>query len=177
MAQEILSNVNNKYIISKEDEGDFGVKAAVVVALDFGVMQNISLTENENLEERSAINTGHTAYSIEEGLYNGEISLTTELTKGAMPVVFESFFGVRTNDLPASGEYTITTSPISSNILSYYLQATDGSKIWNVSGVVFTAMTVTIQKGDFISIELSGKFKKATPVTESISPSTTVSPM
>jgi hypothetical protein len=168
-----ISNVNNKYILSQETS--YGTPADNPVQLDFGLVQSISLTEDEGLREVGAINTGHTLASVEDGLYSGSISLTTYPTKNSLPNLLKALFGKVDLDEPTSGKYTAITLPIHSDNLSYYMEANDdNTNLWEIYGIGFSEGTLNIANGSIVSIDLSGSFKVALKQTGTITPSTNI---
>ncbi len=174
MANTVLSQVGRRYILAKESE--FGTKPLSVTQLDFGLMQEIQLTEDDSLERVNSINTGHTSALMEEGLYNGSISFTTQPTQPALTNILEGILGDIDLDTPEAGKYTVTTSPITSEDLSYFLTATDSTgKVWEVTGIHITEATLNFSKGSINSIDLTGVFKKAEVVDGTISPATNIS--
>jgi hypothetical protein len=165
MGTTILSNVNNKYVIAKETS--YGVIPAPFTKLDFGQVQTIEFTEDEGLEEVSSINTGHTIGHLEPGVYKGAITITTRPSKSALPVLLEAIAGSRVD----ATDYTITTTLTTNN--TYYMQVTDDlTKVWDLAGVCFTSMTFNFNKGQLVSMDLTGVFKKATSASGTITPLT-----
>jgi len=167
-----ISQVNNKYLISKESA--YGVEPTMT-QLDFGLVQSISLSEDESLLEVSAVNTEHTLAMVEDGLYIGSITMNSLPTRAGMINLLEALFGDKDVDTPTEGKYTIKTSPISSDDLSYFLKLKDDeSTLWDISGICFTEGSITVSKGQITSISLTGVFKKMVKSTETIDPETNI---
>lgn len=167
-----ISQVNNKYLIAKESS--YGVEPTMT-QLDFGLVQSISLSEDESLLEVSAVNTEHTLAMVEDGLYIGSITINSLPTRAGMINLLEALFGDKDVDTPTEGKYTIKTSPVSSDDLSYFLKLKDDeSTVWDISGIHFTEGSITVSKGQITNISLTGAFKKMVKSTETIDPETNI---
>lgn len=168
---EVISNVGNRYIIGKEST--YGTLPGAITALDFGHVQSISVDEDETSEEISSMNSGHTAFDFSDDLYNVSGQIVTKITKAALPEVLEALCGATA--LTSVDQYTITTDPVSSDDLSYYMKFnTQAGKTMHMLGIAFTAGEITVEKDGSIEMTLTYQAQILSPQTEALSPSTNV---
>ena len=175
MAQTI-SNINNKYLIAKEDT--FGTIPGTITQLDFGYVQTISIEEDDTVEEVSAINTLHTLAGLEDDLYNLSGSITTKVSNASLSKLLEALCGKIEEDTPTTGQYTITTSAITTADLSYFMKFnTTTGNILEMTGIHFTGGEVSVERDGSIEMTLEYKAKKLSPKTEELDPETPVGKM
>lgn len=170
MATEVISNVQNKYEFAKEDT--FGTIPGAPIILDIGHVQSISIDEDESTEEISSINSGHTFVDFDDDLYNVSGQIVTKITKASLPVLLEALLGSYSDD---TTDYTVITSPVSSDDLSYYMKFnTTTGKIKDMKGICFTGGDVSVEKDGSIEMTLSYQAQILSTATEVLAPSTTV---
>lgn len=171
MANEVLSNVGNRYIIA--EESDYGTTPDPFTALDFGHIQTISINEDDSVEEIASMNSGHTLLDLDDDLYNLSGTITTKCTKASLPVILRALLGDYTDNLDDT--YTIITSPVSSDDLSYAMKFnTTTGKVKLMRGIGFIGGEITINKDDSVEISLDYQAQILTAATETLSVSTNV---
>lgn len=170
---ETISNINNKYEIAKEDS--FGDGAESPTQLDFGYVQTISVEEDDNVEEVSAINTLHTLADLDDDLYNLSGSITTKISTPSLSNLLEALCGDITEDSPSAGKYTISTDAITSDELSYFMKfnTTDGN-ILEMTGICFTGGEISVERDGSIEMTLEYQAKKLSSSEEALDPDTAV---
>jgi len=170
---ETISNVKNKYLIAKEET--FGEIPASPTELDFGYVQTISISEDETTEEVSSINTEHTLADLDDDLYNVSGSITTKISQPSLPNLLEALFGKLTEDSPEEGKYSVTTDPITSSDLSYFMKFnTETGKTMEVTGLGITGGELEVTRDGSVEINLDFVARKLSPGTENLSPETNV---
>ena len=171
MANEVLSNVGNRYIIAKEST--YGTTPSPFTALDFGHIQTISVAEDDTVENIESMNSGHTLLDLDDDLYNLSGTITTKCTKASMSVLLEALCGDLTDN--GDGTYTIITDPVSSDTLSYAMKFnTTTGKIKLMRGIGFTGGEITVNKDASVDISLNYTAQVLTVASESLSPSTNI---
>jgi hypothetical protein len=169
---ETISNISNKYLIGEEDT--FGTMPTIT-QLDFGYVQTISIEEEENTEEISAINTNHTLADLDDDLYNVSGTITTKLSHPSIANIMKALCGKITEDDPTAGKYTIETDPITSDDLSYSMKVnTETGKTLEITGIGFTGGEITIERDGSTEVSLNYVCQKVTPATETLDPETPV---
>jgi hypothetical protein len=161
-----ISNINNKYIAAKETA--YGTTPSPFTSVNLGHIQTITISEDDNLEKNRGINSGHTASSFEDGLYNCNVSISTRITKASLPILMEMCLGTKTDD---ATDYTVVsdnTEDISYSIKTSY---TTG-KVALINGISVKDFDLTGAKGDMISLTMNCIAKKATVATETLTVST-----
>lgn len=166
---EVISNVGNRYIFGKETT--YGTLPGVITQLDLGHVQSISIDEDESTEQIDSINSGHTAFDFEDGVYNVKGSIVTKITKAALPVVLEALLGAIADT--SLDTYTATTDPVDSDDLSYYMKFnTQSGKTMHMLGICITGGEGNVEKDGSVEFTLNYTSQIVDPQTESISPST-----
>ena len=170
---ETISNINNRYIIAKEDS--FGTIPASPTKLDFGYVQTISIAEDDTVEEVSAINTYHTLAELDDDLYNLSGSITTKVSNPSLSKLLEALCGKIEGDTPTAGEYTISTEAITSDDTSYFMKVnTTYGKILEMTGLFIKSGEVSVERDGSVEMTLEFQAKKLSPATETLSPITPV---
>jgi len=168
---EVISNVSNKYIFA--EEATFGTLPSPFTALDIGYVQTISISEDNQVEEVSSINTEHTLALLEDSLYNLSGSITTKCTKASLPVLMESLFGKITYDSPGAGQYTAVTSPVTTTTLSYSMKFnTQAGKIMEMRGIAITGGEINVEKDGSVEITLNYQAQILEGASETLTVST-----
>ncbi len=171
MATEVLSNVGNKYIIA--EESTYGTKPAPFTALDFGHVQNITISEDDTVEEISSMNSEHTLIDLDDDLYNLSGTITTKCTKASMAVLLKALCGDFTDN--GDGTYTIITAPVTSDDLSYSMKVnTTTGKTKEMTGMCITGGEITVNKDASVEMSLNYQAQKLATATEALAPSTNV---
>lgn len=161
-----ISNINNKYISAKETS--YGTTPSPFTSVDFGHIQTISINEDDNVEKNRGINSGHTASSFEDGLYNCNVSITTRITKASLPVLMEMCLGSKTDD---GTDYTIVSD--NTEDISYSMKVTHTTgKIALINGLSVKDFEINGSKGQMLVVTMNCIAKKVAPATETLSVST-----
>ncbi len=171
MVCETISNVGNRYIFGEETT--FATLPGVITELDIGHVQSISMDEDENTEPVDSMNSGHTVFDFSDDLYNVSGQIVTKVTKSSLPVLLKALFGAFADT--SLDTYTITTDPICSDDLSYYMKfnTTTGDTM-HMLGIAFTGGEMTVEKDGSIEMTLNYQAQILSPQTEALSPSTNV---
>lgn len=156
-----ISNVNNKYIAAKETA--YGDIPAPFTSVDFGHIQSVTLSEEENMTKERGINSGHTAALFEDGLYWVNTTIKTLVTKASLPALLELCMGKKVE----STDYTITSDNEVSNSYSFKIKHTT-TKIVLINGFDIKDFIIEGAKGETVSVTLNGISKKATTPTETL---------
>jgi len=169
MVCSVISNVSNRYIFGKE--ATYGTLPGAITALDIGHVQSISVDEDESTEEISSMNSGHTVFDFSDDIYNLSGQIVTKITKASLPVLLEALFGAIANT--SLDTYTVTTDPICSEDLSYYMKFnTTTGKTKQMLGICFTAGEMSVEKDGSIELTLTYQAQILNNATEALSPST-----
>jgi len=155
-----ISNVANKYEAGKE--ASFGTEALSFNA-DFGHIQEVNISEEENMEKLSSINGGHTYNLFEDGLYWANISITLLATKSSLPTLLEMMLGTKTETTDYSVVSSLTNHSYSLNT-SY-----TADRICKILGFSVKDWEISANKGDKLSITLNGIAQKVTTPVGTIS--------
>eukprot|EP00918_Siedleckia_nematoides_P057635 GHVU01125659.1.p1 GENE.GHVU01125659.1~~GHVU01125659.1.p1 ORF type:complete len:301 (+),score=26.65 GHVU01125659.1:1080-1982(+) len=151
-----ISHISDKVLFG--EEVTFGTLSGTMTK-DFGVVESVSATENENTERIGGINSGHKTSKFADGLYYVTGTLETLATKDSLPNLLEAFFGSRSD----STDYTIT-STTSRKSYSLQLEYTSGTYIQLV-GVVFKTINLDVAKDGNLSVSMDYVGKKLTEET------------
>ena len=158
-----ISNINNKYLCALEET--YGTTPSPFTSVDWGHIQTISISEDDNVEKNRGINSGHTASTFEDGLYNCNVSITTRITKSSLPALMEMCLGDKTDD---GTDYTVVSDNTKS--ISYSLKtAYTTGKIALINGLSVKDFDLSGAKGDMISLTINCIAKKASVATEALS--------
>ena len=159
-----ISNVGNKYIVASETV--YGTTPAPFTSIDWGQIQKITVTEEENTEKLTSLNAGHLSALFEDGLYWASVSIETRVSKAALPELLEFALGGRADDT----DYTITSSPDSNSVsLKFFYQ---GTKIGLINGMVCKDFEITAAKDETVIMTLNCIAMKLSKATETLSVST-----
>lgn len=162
---ETISNVANKYIAALETT--YGTEPSPFTSVDFGHIQRITISEEENIEKLNSMNSGHTSAKFEDGLYFANVSIETRITKASVPVVLKAALGSVTDD---ATNYTASSSLdlVSHSFKVSYL----ASKTLNINGFVVKDGTISVAKGESVSLTLNGIAKLVTKTPETLTVTT-----
>lgn len=170
MAPEVISNVGNRYEFAKEVT--FGTVPVSFTTLDLGHVQSITVDEDDSVEEIDSMNSGHTILDIDDDLYNLSGTIVTKCTKAALPVILEAIAGGYSDD---STDYTITSAPVSSDALSYFMKFnTTAGNIKQIAGIGFTGADFDIQQDGSVEVTMNYQAQILSSAVETLSPSTNV---
>lgn len=169
MVCDVISNVGNRYIFG--EESTYGTLPGVITQLDLGHVQSISVDEDESTEEINSMNSGHTVFDFSDDLYNLSGQIVTKITKSSLPVLLKALFGAYADT--SLDTYTITTDPVCSDDLSYYMKFnTTTGKTKQMLGICFTAGDFNFEKDGSGEATLSYQAQVLNAATEALSPST-----
>lgn len=143
-----LSNVGNKYIAAEETT--YGETPAPFTSVDLGHINNITITEEENLEKFGGLNSGHLSAMFEDGLYWANVSIESHVTKASLPNVLKFCLGSYSDD---STDYTVTTTN-ASNSLSLKVNYTT-TKIGLINGLVCKDFEISASKGEMVAVTMN----------------------
>jgi len=161
----VISNVNNKYIAAKETV--YGTTPGTFTSVDFGHIQKITISEEENMEKVASVNSGHLYALFEDGLYWANVSIDTLVSKASLPILLEACMGKKVE----TTDYTITTDPTNDD--SYSIKVTySTADIALINGFGIKDWEITAAKGDKVALTMNGIARKVSNVTEVIAPTT-----
>jgi len=142
-----ISNITNKLISGRE--ATYGTLSPALTS-DWGIVESFSYNESESVEQVGGIGGGYGANFNEGGLYSISGSLTTKVTKSALPELLEAFFGSRT-DSGVPLVYAIV--PNEANIISYSVETNfDKLNKAQLTGLVFTTLEISASKDGFVTV-------------------------
>ena len=144
----------------------YGTTPAPFTSLDFGHIQKIGISEQENPEKLSSLNSGHLAALFEDGLYWSNVSIETKATKASLPVLLKAMLGTTTEatDYAASSSLTLNSYSIKVSYLS--------TNVILINGFVVKDFSISAAKGESVSITLNGIARKITKSTETLTTTT-----
>lgn len=136
--------------------------------MNLGHIQKIGISEQENIEKLSSMNSGHLSALIEDGLYWANVSIETKLTKASMPVILKMCMGT----VAEATDYTATSSLVRN---SYSLKVSYlANKVALINGLVVKDFQITAAKGEMLAITMNCIAAKVTKSTEELSVSTNI---
>jgi len=159
-----ISNVGNKYIAAYETV--YGTSPSPFTSVDLGHIQKVSISEEDNVDKGSSLNSGHLAATFEDGLYWCNVTIETQVSKASLPNLLKASLGARVD----ATDYTITSDPaLVSMSMKFFYQ---GTKIGLLNGLVVKDFELSVAKGEMVSMTLNCVAKKLSKATETIAPST-----
>lgn len=147
-------------------ETDYGTLPTTFTSVNLGHIQSINISEEENIEKLSSLNSGHTAATFEDGLYWASVSIETKATKASLPQLLKMCLGTvdETTDYTASSSLTLNSYAIKVSYLT--------TNIVRILGFAVKDFSISITKGETVAFTINGIAKITEKVTETLNTTT-----